>query len=248
MGAISELDIQSLLQKDQPEISERLRSSNTDSFVTSHTNYRFCPSPGCSGIVHRFRQPKWASADYDENILNYTGAICTCCDSSVEKIGGDCPLTYEGVEDLDYTNCRSLRQPKKAHRFCFTCGEGVHWPLTCERLAEWKQRVTDEIGKVDDGNGDPDFNELAQKIWLKANTRPCPKCKAPIEKNDGCNHMVCHSCRHEFCWICRQDWKLHSTDTGGFFRCNIWKEDDSERILDKAEGGDDVLDPGALSP
>lgn len=28
-------------------------------------------------------------------------------------------------------------------------------------------------------------------------------------------------------WICRKDWKLHGSATGGFFRCNIWKEDES---------------------
>jgi len=238
-SGFSKPDIQSLLEKDQPDAMSCILEASTESFVTSHTNYRFCPHPGCSGIVHRFRQPKWASADYDESIMNYTGAVCTAVTPSVEKTGNECTLTYEGVEDMDYINCRSLQQPKKAHRFCFECGEAVHWPLTCERLAEWKNRVSDEIGKVDGENGDSGFNELAQKIWLKANTRPCPKCQVPIEKADGCNHMVCHSCHHEFCWICRQDWRLHSTDTGGFFRCNIWKEDDAERIMDKEDGDDD---------
>lgn len=28
-----------------------------------------------------------------------------------------------------------------------------------------------------------------------------------------------------FSWICRKDWKLHGAATGGFFRCNIWQED-----------------------
>lgn len=235
---ISNLDLQAILGENHSEIFERISKASTDNFITSHTNFRFCPHPGCSGIVHRFRQPKWASADYDESILNYTGAVCTAVTPSSEKIGNECTLTYEGVEDPDYTNCRSRRQPKKAHRFCFSCGDAVHWPLTCERLEEWKNRISVEIGKVDDGEGNSDFNELAQKIWLKANTRPCPKCKIPIEKNDGCNHMVCHSCHHEFCWICRQDWKLHSTDTGGFFRCNIWTEDDPDRVDDVENVGD----------
>jgi len=239
----SKYDLESLLGTRYPKIMNRILDASTDSFVTSHTNFKFCPHPGCSGIVHRYRQAKWASADYDESILNYTGAVCTACPPNTDKIGDGCTLTYEGVEDLEYSNCRSLRQPRKGHRFCFTCGEGVHWPLTCELLAEWKRRVSDEISKVDGGNDDSDFNELAQKIWLKANTRPCPKCDAPIEKNDGCNHMVCHNCHHEFCWICRQDWKLHSTDTGGFFRCNIWTEDDPDRISDKREGGGDSNDP-----
>ena len=38
--------------------------------------------------------------------------------------------------------------------------------------------------------------------------------------------MTCSNphCKHEFCWICRNDWKLHNTETGGFFRCNRWVE------------------------
>jgi hypothetical protein len=61
------------------------------------------------------------------------------------------------------------------------------------------------------------FDDVAHHLWLKANTRPCPKCNTPIEKNDGCNHMIClnRHCRYEFCWICRKDWSLHSTSTGG---------------------------------
>lgn len=30
----------------------------------------------------------------------------------------------------------------------------------------------------------------------------------------------CRKCKHEFCWICMQDWSLHSNATGGFFQCN----------------------------
>lgn len=247
-AGISKMNLHSLLENDDPSTLRCIMDASSNNFITSHTNFRFCPHPGCSGIVHRFPQPKWASADYDENILNYTGAVCTAVTTSKEKIGNECTLTYEGVEDLDYTNCRSLQRPSKAHRFCFSCGEGVHWPLTCERLGEWRQRISDEIGQVDDKSGGSDFNELAQKVWLKANTRPCPKCEIPIEKADGCNHMVCHNCHHEFCWICRQDWSLHSTDTGGFFRCNIWREDDEDRIKDKDDGyGEDGLDATAYS-
>lgn len=38
--------------------------------------------------------------------------------------------------------------------------------------------------------------------WLTKFTKECPNCREPIEKNGGCSHMTCRSCRHEFCWIC----------------------------------------------
>lgn len=37
--------------------------------------------------------------------------------------------------------------------------------------------------------------------WLARNTKPCGGCGAPIQKNGGCNHMVCSRCRRHFCWV-----------------------------------------------
>lgn len=34
--------------------------------------------------------------------------------------------------------------------------------------------------------------------------QPCPKCGVPIIKIDGCNHMTCPGCAHEWCWLCRE--------------------------------------------
>lgn len=69
--------------------------------------------------------------------------------------------------------------------------------------------------------------EIGNMLWLEANTKKCPKCKASTEKNEGCNHMTCKRCRHEYCWICMQPWSLHSNSTGGFFRCNRFDNDGS---------------------
>ena len=43
--------------------------------------------------------------------------------------------------------------------------------------------------------------------------------------NTGCNHFTC-TCKHEFCWLCRRDWKTHGAATGGYFQCNIYSGGD----------------------
>ena len=57
--------------------------------------------------------------------------------------------------------------------------------------------------------------------WLRTFTKPCIKCKTPIEKDEGCNHMRCQSCDTHFCWVCMQPWEIHGEKTGGFYECNL---------------------------
>jgi len=40
------------------------------------------------------------------------------------------------------------------------------------------------------------------EAWLRENCRACPRCKAQIQKNGGCNHMRCTKCHAHFCWAC----------------------------------------------
>jgi hypothetical protein len=42
----------------------------------------------------------------------------------------------------------------------------------------------------------------ASERWIDGHTKICPKCHSHIEKNDGCDHMTCFKCKHEFCWEC----------------------------------------------
>lgn len=55
--------------------------------------------------------------------------------------------------------------------------------------------------------------DIRTRIWMYFNTQDCPNCHYTIQKNEGCNHMTCKKCAHEFCWICLGNWK---TKTGGF--------------------------------
>ncbi|PMD40388.1 hypothetical protein L207DRAFT_633426 [Hyaloscypha variabilis F] len=41
---------------------------------------------------------------------------------------------------------------------------------------------------------------------VQVTTKPCPGCRWPIEKNQGCSHMTCIKCHAEFCWVCLNDY------------------------------------------
>jgi ariadne-1 len=80
--------------------------------------------------------------------------------------------------------------------FCLGCGDEPHKPLTCSDLVLWNEKFAKEGG--------------GSESWILQNTKPCPKCRVRIEKNQGCNHMTCRHCKHEFCWICFGDWTSHN--------------------------------------
>jgi ariadne-1 len=89
--------------------------------------------------------------------------------------------------------------------FCFKCGEEAHDPVSCVHLADWQLKCS---------------NESETANWILANTKKCSQCNSRIEKNQGCNHMTCKICKHEFCWICMGSWAEHGQTTGGYYKCN----------------------------
>lgn len=43
-------------------------------------------------------------------------------------------------------------------------------------------------------------NEWLSRWWLWWNTMPCPECKVPVWKHDGCDALQCSRCQHHFFW------------------------------------------------
>lgn len=54
-------------------------------------------------------------------------------------------------------------------------------------------------------------SDAGNAVWIAAKTKQCPSCKVRIEKNQGCNHMTCRNCKHEFCWLCFGKWSGHNS-------------------------------------
>lgn len=103
--------------------------------------------------------------------------------------------------------------------FCFACGESWHDPVQCSYLEKWLKKMRDD-------------SETSN--WIMANTKECPKCRATIEKNGGCNHMVCKNvaCKYEFCWVCLDQWEPHGS---AWYNCNRYNETDAQKARDAQE-------------
>ncbi|PPJ54926.1 hypothetical protein CBER1_06091 [Cercospora berteroae] len=86
------------------------------------------------------------------------------------------PVDHAAVHSA-YKDCKNCNR-----RICTAC-KTVHWPKTCsqhrddERSQQWRQENSDRV-------------------------KDCPSCGNTLEKNGGCDHMVCH-CGAHICWSCR---------------------------------------------
>jgi hypothetical protein len=115
--------------------------------------------------------------------------------TSIRCLRADCPFIL-GLGSITASGVATCRC---GARVCWHCHEEAHAPCSCRQTASWKELAGDD--------------SVVQNEWERSNTRPCPKCNTRIEKNGGCNHMSCTSCRHQFCWICGGPWWRHRTCT-----------------------------------
>ncbi|XP_043705712.1 probable E3 ubiquitin-protein ligase ARI8 [Telopea speciosissima] len=108
-----------------------------------------------------------------------------------------------------------------SHSFCWNCTEEAHRPVDCGTVAKWILKNSAESENMN---------------WILANSKPCPKCKRPIEKNQGCMHITCTPpCKFEFCWLCLGAWSDHGERTGGFYACNRYETAKQEGAYDETE-------------
>eukprot|EP01006_Ploeotia_vitrea_P054735 TRINITY_DN67920_c1_g1_i1.p1 TRINITY_DN67920_c1_g1~~TRINITY_DN67920_c1_g1_i1.p1 ORF type:complete len:500 (-),score=50.15 TRINITY_DN67920_c1_g1_i1:695-2194(-) len=106
-------------------------------------------------------------------------------------------------------------------QWCFFCQNEVHHPASCKMVRAWTT-----VQKKDGENA----------AWLSKNTKDCPKCGTPVEKNGGCNLVSCR-CGIYFCWICAQQTGFEHTWTEiDGHTCGKYKENfDAENAATKLQ-------------
>ncbi|KAH9941227.1 uncharacterized protein BXZ73DRAFT_75186 [Epithele typhae] len=84
-----------------------------------------------------------------------------------------------------------LQCPSCLVRVCGACGAEHHESRSCQ---------------------DTSPADEAQFVGWKSghDVKDCPKCKVPIEREAGCNHMTCARCKTHICWAC-----LETFETSG---------------------------------
>ncbi|RVE66474.1 hypothetical protein OJAV_G00107920 [Oryzias javanicus] len=208
----------------------------------------FCPAYECYQLVPVHVIESVVSREMDQRYLQFdikafvenNPAIRWCpvprCERAVR-------LSRPGPGDSDPHSFPLLPSPAvdcgKGHLFCWECLGEAHEPCDCQTWRNWLQKVTEmkpeELAGVSEA-----YEDAANCLWLLTNSKPCANCKSPIQKNEGCNHMQCAKCKYDFCWICLEEWKKHSSSTGGYYRCTRYEviqqlEEQSKEMTVEAE-------------
>ncbi|XP_020592292.1 probable E3 ubiquitin-protein ligase ARI7 [Phalaenopsis equestris] len=177
-----------------------------------------CPDPSCGAAVgedminmltsydDKEKYSRYLLRSYVEDNRKTKWCPAPGCEFAVEFVMGS--------SSYDVTcNC--------SYSFCWNCTEEAHRPVDCATVAKWILKNCAESENMN---------------WILANSKPCPRCKRPIEKNQGCMHITCTPpCKFEFCWLCLGAWSEHGERTGGFYACNRYEAARQEGAYDESE-------------
>ena len=220
-----------------PDVLHRLTEVEDEALITARPNLFPCPAPGC-GFTIELNPPgtypgtmnRIHTADSPFDLLgSYStpasieiggGGVSTTTASSPFLPSGKTPPPIPAPRPGPSSSSFTPTSPSTTclevsclcgHVFCGHCMQRSrlsvesHAPAPCADVESWMKKSQSEGLNIN---------------WILVNTKSCPKCQRPIQKNAGCMHMTCTQCRHEWCWVCAGPWSEHGQQTGGFNSCN----------------------------
>ena len=98
----------------------------------------------------------------------------------------NCESFLQKSEESKYVKCEN------GHKYCYECLKAPHGDKSCD------YKIEKQFAK-----------------WTKGKrVKRCPRCKMYTEKNEGCNHMTCVSCKYQWCWLCEGKYAYGHYDSG----------------------------------
>ena len=196
------------------EIYQKYIKFGLDNFVTGKSDIKWCPHPGCE---------RAAQVPSDQGQGSQVR-------SSISQLP---TASNDNTESKDTPVHRNV-DCGLGHFFCWSCSKTAHDPCSCETWAQWEKEVRQRLENEKGVQMAADM--VTDEVWVGKNCKPCPNCKSPIHKDDGCNQLTCYKCDHEFCWVCMGRWRFHGDWTGGYFECNNYIQKKlAKRKQDKAK-------------
>jgi len=135
----------------------------------------WCPHPTCTAIIEGEHFHRMANEETWERFINL-GLLIMMRRWVKTGEAAHCPENCDGF--VQNCVCSSAE-----------CRERVARLAEKERLKLYKKWLWAEKQGM----------ELL-RTWANGVARQCPKCDILIEKNGGCDHMYCTSCKTSYCW------------------------------------------------
>lgn len=160
-----------------------------------------CPEPNCNGkfdyhaireIILFLGKDKALFAQYDQHVIRQHLEQMPDFIWCAHACGSGQLHDYTGSSNPVVTCLKCQQTTCFKHRIVW------HTDMSCEQYDILKSQ--------------PSENSATSK-WLEMFTKQCPQCQWHIQKSEGCDHMTCRHCKHEFCWECFVDYK-HIADSG----------------------------------
>ena len=122
----------------------------------------------------------------------------------------DCDSYLQKSNITNYVKCEN------GHEYCYECLNRPHGNILCDKFME------------------EEFMD-----WKKdKRVKKCPRCKIYTEKNEGCNHMTCTSCKYQWCWLCEGEYKYGHYDSG---KCRGFQFTKADNLKEAEKVGRDNL-------
>ena len=171
------------------------------------------------------------------------------------NIGSSPKASKSTAEESDVQICISCQakkteklQVRKApcsHWYCNNCirdvclnalNDRAFIPVRCCKqvfVQEWVADVLDpaemaryvnfqkELLSTSFADIDPDYARMVETLGWKL----CPRCKVGIDKIEGCTHMTCSACSHQFCFGCLASWVPRACS------CELFPAEELDRII-----------------